>query len=111
MLHKMNLWEGPFTAIRQGRKTVELRLYDEKRQRIAPGDTIEFTKAKTGEALSVLVTATRVFPNFAQLYLHYDKIAMGYEEAEIPDHADMDQYYPPEKQAKYGVVAIEIQLL
>ncbi len=111
MLHKMNLWQGPFTAIRQGRKTVELRLYDEKRQAIAPGDTIEFTNAKTGEILSVQVSAIRVFPDFAQLYLHYDKIAMGYEEGDIPDPKDMDQYYPPEKQAKYGVVAIEIQLL
>lgn len=42
MLHKMKLQEDPFKRIKNGTKTVEFRLYDEKRQSIQIGDEIEF---------------------------------------------------------------------
>ena len=32
MLHKMKLNEGPFERMKNGTKTIEFRLYDEKRQ-------------------------------------------------------------------------------
>jgi len=32
MLHKMKLKQEPFDKIKKGTKTMELRLYDEKRQ-------------------------------------------------------------------------------
>jgi ASC-1-like (ASCH) protein len=38
----MNLTPSPFKMIREGRKTIELRLYDEKRKAISIGDTITF---------------------------------------------------------------------
>ena len=44
MLHKMKLQEDPFERIKSGTKTVEFRLYDEKRQTIQIGDEIEFSK-------------------------------------------------------------------
>ena len=44
MLHKMKLQEDPFERIKNGTKTVEFRLYDEKRQTIQIGDEIEFSK-------------------------------------------------------------------
>ena len=44
MLHKMKLNEGPFERIKNGTKTIEFRLYDEKRQQIKVGDKIEFSK-------------------------------------------------------------------
>ena len=34
MLHKMKLQESPFEGIKNGTKTVEFRLYDEKRSKI-----------------------------------------------------------------------------
>ena len=34
MLHKMKLQEDPFERIKNGTKTVEFRLYDEKRRTI-----------------------------------------------------------------------------
>lgn len=43
MLHKMKLQEDPFERIKNGTKTVEFRLYDEKRQTIQIGDEIEFS--------------------------------------------------------------------
>lgn len=44
MLHKMKLNESPFERIKNGTKTIEFRLYDEKRQQIKIGDQIEFSK-------------------------------------------------------------------
>lgn len=44
MLHKMKLQEDPFERIKNGTKTVEFRLYDEKRQTIQIGDEIEFSR-------------------------------------------------------------------
>lgn len=40
--HIMNLAPLPMQQIRDGRKTIELRLYDEKRKLISVVDTIEF---------------------------------------------------------------------
>ena len=40
----MKLQESPFERIKSGTKTVEFRLYDEKRQQVKIGDKIEFSK-------------------------------------------------------------------
>lgn len=44
MFHKMKLNERPFERIKIGTKTIEIRLFDEKRQQIKVGDQIEFSK-------------------------------------------------------------------
>ena len=44
MLHKMKLNESPFEMIKNGTKTIEFRLYDEKRQGVKIVDKIEFSK-------------------------------------------------------------------
>ena len=40
----MKLNESPFDRIKNGTKTVEFRLYDDKRKQIKVGDKIEFSK-------------------------------------------------------------------
>lgn len=40
MIHKMKLNESPFDKIKNGTKTVEFRLYDDKRKQIKVGDNI-----------------------------------------------------------------------
>ena len=42
MTHIMNLESSAFLKIANGNKTIELRLNDEKRQKINIGDQIEF---------------------------------------------------------------------
>lgn len=44
MIYQMKLNESPFERIKNGMKTIEFRLYDEKRQKIKVGDKIEFSK-------------------------------------------------------------------
>ena len=46
MLHCMKLNRDPFEKIKSGSKTIEMRLFDEKRQRISVGDFIEFSSAE-----------------------------------------------------------------
>lgn len=111
MLYKMKLNSAPFIKIRSGKKTVELRLYDEKRQKLKNGDKIEFTNIKTGESLVCNVKRLHVFPSFEELYEHFDKISIGYDEDETADFKDMEKYYSKEDENKYGTVGIEIELM
>ena len=93
---------------RDRQKTVELRLYDEKRRKIAPEDIIAFTNVADGRKISVRVRAVRVFSDFYELYPFYDKAAIGYREDEQAKPCDMEKYYSPEDISKYGVCAIEL---
>lgn len=111
MKHKMRLHNGPFEKIKNKTKTVELRLYDEKRNLINIGDTIEFENRVTLEKINVKVIDIHVYENFEELYKHFDKISIGYDESEQAISNDMEQYYTKEEQDKYGVVGIEISLI
>ena len=44
MEHSMKLLESPYERISSGKKTIEIRIYDEKRQELNVGDIIEFSK-------------------------------------------------------------------
>jgi ASC-1-like (ASCH) protein len=109
-VHSMNLNPAPFEMIKSGEKTIELRLWDEKRQMINPGDTIIFTNTATGETLSKTVVKLHRFENFEELYRALPLLQCGYTESDIhtasPDH--MAQYYSAEQQSQYGVVGIEL---
>lgn len=57
MEHNMGLFEIPFNSIKSGKKTVEVRLYDNKRRKVKLGDTIKFTKVpESDETITVEVT-------------------------------------------------------
>ncbi len=110
--HIMNLNEEPFKLIKQGTKTIELRLYDEKRQKISIGDCINFINMNNiNEVLKVKVKQIYKYKNFKELYKNFDKISIGYKQDEIPNYKDMELYYTEDDIKKYGVVAIEIELL
>ena len=109
MTHYMNLKKQPFEMIKSGYKTIELRLYDEKRSLINIDDEIIFSCEN--ETLTVRVLALHKFESFAALYRSLDLLKCGYlpEELATATADDMNVYYPPEKQEKYGVLGIEIE--
>lgn len=109
MIHKMNLDFEPFKLIKDGTKTVELRLNDKKRQLINIGDLIEFTNRDTLEKMQLKVVALYKYPNFEELYKHFNKIEMGYREDEVASFLDMEQYYSKDAQKKYGVLGIQLE--
>lgn len=109
MKHNMNLNNRPFKSIKEGTKTIELRLNDEKRSLLKVGDEIEFTNRDTNEKLSVDIINLHKYPSFEELYKHFDKVEMGYNKDDIAESKDMEAYYSKEEQEKYGVLGIEIR--
>ena len=108
--HHMKLHPSPFEMIKSGEKTIELRLFDEKRRQIKPGDTIIFTNTATGETLKRTVYKLHCFDSFESLYQSLPLLQCGYTQEDIhrATPSDMEQYYSVEEQRKYGVVGIEL---
>ena len=107
MLHKMKLNESPFERIKNGTKTIEFRLFDEKRQQIKVGDQIEFSKLPDlKEKLLVDVMELYREDNFENLFrkLYND------EEEIIRRTNSMYQIYSAEKEKQYGVLGIKIKI-
>lgn len=114
MKHQMKLKQQPFDMIRSGQKTIELRLYDEKRQQVKVNDEIVFSCLDRNEKpFIVRVIALHRFKDFSDLYATLPLLKCGYTAETIsnatPD--DMNQYYSPEEQSQFGVVGIEIRLV
>lgn len=114
MEHTMRLNPAPFLLIQSREKTIELRLCDEKRQRIQVGDTILFThRDDAAKGLYAKVLALHIFPSFQELYDALQLAKCGYTLQTLPyaKASDMEEYYPKEEQKRFGVVGIEICLL
>lgn len=110
--HIFQLNDGPFESISNRTKTIEMRLFDEKRQQIKEGDQIQFLK-RTDHSVSVLTRVKKLhrFDSFETLYKHFDKVMLGYKLDEIAMPEDMAQYYAKEEIENYGVVGIEIEVI
>ena len=112
-LHYMTLDPEPFEQIRDGLKTIELRLWDEKRQKVKVGDKICFRLKGDEECtMTVEVVALHRAPSFEELYKTVPLEKCGYtkKEAKSASPDDMRKYYTAEDERKYGVVGIEIDL-
>ena len=99
-LHAMKLHPAPYEMIRAGQKTIELRLYDEKRRLIQVGDMIRFENTQTGEKLTAAVTELYVFDSFEALYQTLPLLECGYTAETVASARpeDMDAYYSKDAQ-------------
>ncbi len=109
MIHEMRLNNEPFNKIKEGTKTVELRLLDEKRKTLRVGDKIISTNRANNEKIDVLVTNLFKADSFEPIYEKYSKVVMGYNEEDDAKPEDMEEYYSKEEIKKYGCIAIEIE--
>ncbi len=111
--HDMQLRPKPFAAMASGRKRFELRLNDEKRRRIQTGDLIAFHRTEGDATLLARVILLRPFADFTALYAALPLMDCGYTAEALPTASprDMEAYYPLEKQAEMGVLAIEVEVL
>ncbi len=110
--HFMNLASEPFRLIESGQKTVEVRLYDEKRQAIKRDDKIVFYFCEcVDNIITARVTGLKRFNTFIELMQSdlFERTGFNW----TPEQAaqSMYEYYTPEQEKKYGVLAIEIELL
>ena len=112
--HEMSLREAPFRAVASGRKTVEMRLFDPKRQLIQAGDEIRFSLVGGDESITALVVGLHYFPSFAALYEamipRVGAAALGYADGDVPAPDDMLDYYSEDSITRYGVIGIEIRV-
>ena len=113
MIHKMRLNEAPFHKIKSGEKTIELRLYDEKRRLMSEGDIIEFTNVQNpNEVLKCEIVKLHIFDSFYELYATLTLTKCGYTDKNVNNAKaeDMNEYYSVEEQEMYGVVGIELKI-
>lgn len=105
----MNLQPKFFNFIKNGTKKIELRLNDEKRQKIQLGDKIKFT-TDVDEIYETEVIGLLKYQNFADLFDDFDIADLAdisMTKAELLD--TLGEFYPSEKQEQYGVLGIRIK--
>ena len=111
MEYVLHLRERPFQSIKNKTKTIEMRLFDEKRQQYQVGDILIFEHNDTLERIYTKIIALHRYNHFEDLYNKFDKVSLGYNEDETASASDMLDYYPIEEQNKFGVLGIEIKVL
>ena len=110
-IHVLHLQKKYYGFIKLGTKRVELRLFDEKRQRIRLGDTIEFT-SPDGETLLVRVVGLLRYGSFEDLFRDFDISMLADASMTKQELLDvLNGFYPLEKQHEMGVVGIRVEVL
>ena len=113
MEHEMKLQPKYYNFILNGTKRIEIRLFDEKRQRIKTGDTITFfKKPKLNESFEVKVTELLKYDSLEDMFKDFD-ISILSDKLETKEEllSVLEQFYTKAKQEKYGVLGIRIELL
>jgi ASC-1-like (ASCH) protein len=111
MEHVMKLQAAPFDKIKEGVKTIEVRLYDEKRREVQLGDTITFKREpEQTETVRAEVVGLLRYRSFADLANDFPASSFG--------HSDKDDllksiysFYTKEQETQYGVLGIRIRLI
>ena len=112
MRFDMNLGETAFLLIKEGRKDIELRVNDHKRQKIQVSDLIFFHSLENEyDVIKCQVKAIHHFNDFKQLYENLPLDRCGYEDIASASYKDMYEYYSEEKIREFGVIGIEIEKL
>ena len=108
-MHKLNVKEKYYNLLKSGSKTIELRLYDEKRQAIHIGDIIEFSNASdTTDKFRAEVINLHRAESFAALCEKIDCHRAGMADKEELITV-LKEFYPEERQKALGVVGIEVK--
>mgnify|MGYP005757791153 FL=1 len=111
MIHQMGLYGEYFNSIKEGKKTVEVRLNDEKRRKIRIGDTLEFIKVpEQDETIKVQVTNLKIYDTFQAMYEDIpfqDFDCEGWTMKEMLEGTY--EIYSPEQEKEWGTLAIKIK--
>lgn len=110
MLHTMKLQPIQFESVTSGKKTIESRLFDEKRRLINVGDEIEFSKnVDSTKTIKTKVKALYRYDSFESLFSDFPSEYFGGNSKEFLLE-EISRFYQKEEQEKYGVVGIKIEL-
>ena len=108
-MHKMNVKTKYYNLLESGEKTIELRLFDEKRQKIKIGDKIIFSDSSDNtRTFNAVVVNLYQAKNFNELCNIITPKQAGFSSKERLIHS-LEDFYSPDSQEKFGVVGIEIK--
>lgn len=113
MEHEMKLQSKYYDFILEGTKRIEIRLFDEKRQRIKLGDTIKFLKEPLlSESFRVRVVDLLRYNSFEDLINDFDVGTLANEAMTKEELiAVLESFYSKERQKQYGVLGIRFELI
>ena len=63
-MKKMNLSQPYFNMVKNGKKTVEIRLYDDKRKQLKIGDKIKFSNNEIDKSFFKKIKDIKIFESF-----------------------------------------------
>lgn len=107
----MKLTTDPYGKIASGKKVIESRLYDEKRQQISIGDHVVFSENdKPENTISTVVKGLLRYQTFNELFADHDPALFGEESRDFL-LTQIKSFYSDEDEQKYGVVGIRLELI
>lgn len=102
-----------FEQVKSGKKIYEVRLHDEKRQKIGIGDNIIFKKEpELIDGVIVKVVDVKRFDSFEQMAMTLSLSSVGFDNRNAQQVARFYRtIYTREEEKKYGVVAFKLELV
>ena len=112
-MYIMKLKEEFFDQMKEGKKIYEVRLYDEKRQKICIGDTIIFKKMPNLiDGVVTKVVDVKKIETFEQMAQTLSLTGLGFEKKNASQVARFYRtIYSKEEEKKYGVVVFKLEKL
>ena len=108
-MHTMNVKTKYYHLLKSGKKTIELRLFDEKRQKIKVGDEIIFSDSSDqNDNFKATVLKLHRAESFDTLCHIIKPEQAGFSSKEELISV-LEKFYAPSAQKKFGVVGIEIK--
>lgn len=110
---EMHLNDKPFEMIKSGKKTMEIRIYDEKRQKIDMGDEIVFLDINEENRILAKVTGLFVASSFEILLNKVGGVKAGWKKTDSLEYmlSDLRKIYSMEEENEWGVVGIQFEVL
>lgn len=104
--HTITIKEKYFNLIKNGKKTIELRLYSLPFQQMNVGDTLIFVNK--GQSTTTIITGFVFSDTFKNLFTIVSPKDAGFNS--VNEALDViETFYPIERQLKKGVVGIKVK--
>lgn len=110
---KMHLKNDPFNRVRDGKKTFEFRVRDEKRSQVSIGDTITFVNRDNPDfTVTTKVTALLHYKTFEELANDIHARYLGEPGMTTKKFLEgMYQFYSKREEQEFGVLGIKVELV
>lgn len=107
-VHKMKLSEPYYTLVKSNKKTVEIRVYDEKRKQLKIGDKIMFSKTDGSGEFTKKIKKLQISQDFESALRRSTLKKTLPNICKIRDAVDIYHSFPnyKEEAKKFGVLSI-----